>query len=692
METLMNRLAQEISPYLLQHQHNPVDWYPWGQEALARAKAENKPIFLSIGYATCHWCHVMEGDSFEKEDVAAILNQHFVAIKVDREERPDVDSLYMKAVQAMNQRGGWPLSVMLTPEGRPFWGGTFFPREQFKDILQQIAQLWRQRRSDIDDSAAEITAHIEHISSQSAAPQAIDEQVLATFTQHELRSYDSEWGGFGGAPKFPPAMALMALLRQYKSQGNPQILAAIRGTLDGMARGGMRDHVGGGFHRYSVDETWLVPHFEKMLYDNALLTLAYSEAYQITHDASYADVVHSTLTYVLRDMQSAEGGFYSAEDADSEKTEGKFYVWTTDELLKRLSPDEWQTFQQYFSVEKEGNFTIDRRVEELEEAAGLKAVRFANILHHQKKAQIPLATEDRYAVLLQKLARLRDERVRPLLDDKILCFWNGLMIAACARAHRVFGHASYREAATRAADFVLKSLRKEGRLLRSYRAGQARFSAYLEDYAGLIYGLIELYQASFESRWLQEAFTLQAEQDRLFWDESEGAYFETDGQDPTLILRSKEMGDNAVPSGNSLSAINLLQLSALAGDLNLETKAKKIISRSSELLKKFPQALPMLLLAVDRMAHPSQELIVSADPSQPLVWPDLCPLFTPHLVVLRYDQDLEKYCPTLKGKVAKLGQTVYYLCEKGSCQQPTTDHEEFLHMLSYNHKKADRLT
>ncbi|HYX36598.1 MAG TPA: thioredoxin domain-containing protein [Oligoflexus sp.] len=678
----MNRLSKEISPYLLQHAHNPVDWYPWGEEAFTRARTENKPIFLSIGYATCHWCHVMEGDSFEKTDVAAILNQYFVPVKVDREERPDVDAIYMRAVQAMNQRGGWPLSAVLTPDGKPFWGGTFFQRDQFKQILGRLAEVWKNKQEDIEDSAFELMEHLKMLEDQVAEEKEFDTKPLKGFLERELKAYDPEWGGFGGAPKFPPAMSLMALMRIARYQKDDQAIKAVVGTLDGMARGGMRDHVGGGFHRYSVDATWLVPHFEKMLYDNALLTLAYAEGYQVTRSDEYREVVATTLHYVMHDMQSPEGGYYSAEDADSEKTEGKFYVWTLDELKKIFNAEEFEQFQRYFTVEEKGNFHVDRRVEELEEAAGMKAVQQANILHQQKAPRLATLADPNYRMLIEKLQKVREKRIRPLRDDKILAAWNGLMIGAMAKAHKVFGAEAWLQSAQRAAHFVLNAMRKEGRLQRSHRSGQTRFNAYLEDYAGMIFGLIELYEASFDSQWLRAAFELQTKQDELFWDEINGAYFDHDGEDGTVLLRGKDFLDNATPAGNSLSAWNLLRLSAMSGVLEQEARAAQILRKTADLMERFPGSFPMMMLALDWISGQHWEVVIATDqPAQDLVWPDLSPAFSPHAVFLRADESLTDICPALSGKGTRKGRTLYYLCEKGSCQQPTDDAELVRRML-----------
>lgn len=678
----MNRLSKEISPYLLQHAHNPVDWYPWGEEAFVAARAANKPIFLSIGYATCHWCHVMEGDSFEKDDVAAVLNQHFIAVKVDREERPDVDAIYMRAIQAMNQRGGWPLSAALTPEGKPFWGGTFFPREQFKQILGRLSEVWKTKQLDIEDSAFELMEHLKLVEEQISQEGAIDPQPLKGFVERELKAYDPEWGGFGGAPKFPPAMALLALMRIARTQKDDRALAAVIGSLDGMARGGMRDHVGGGFHRYSVDATWLVPHFEKMLYDNALLTLAYAEGFQITRSNEYRDVVQTTLNYVIRDMQGPAGGYFSAEDADSEKTEGKFYVWSLAELRSILSAEELSALRGYFAVEDDGNFQIDRRVEELEEAAGLKAVQKANILHQQKVDRLATLDDPVYKQLVEKLLAVRSKRVRPLRDDKVLASWNGLMIAAMAKSYKVFGEKSWLLSAEKAADFVLTKMRKDGRLQRSHREGQTRYNAFLEDYAGMIFGLLELYEASFDPRWMRTAVELQALQDELFHDQESGAYFDHDGEDGTILLRSKDFLDNATPAGNSLSAWNLVRLSAMTGVLAYEEKAGQILRKAADLMQRFPGSFPMLMLPLNWISGQHWEVVVATGhPENDLHWPQLSPDYAPHAVFMRADESLFDICPALDGKGTKDGQTLYYLCEKGACQQPTDDAESVRRML-----------
>jgi uncharacterized protein YyaL (SSP411 family) len=678
----MNRLSQEISPYLKQHEHNPVDWYPWGEEALRKAEQENKPIFLSIGYATCHWCHVMEGDSFEKQDVASILNENFVPVKVDREERPDIDAIYMKAAYHMTGRGGWPLSMALTPRGKPFWGGTFLPREQFKQILSRIADLWTERQQDIEKSADEIIDLLKTTEDKlQQRTSEVDPGLISAFLQKELSLYDDTWGGFGEAPKFPPAMTLLALMRIGRHIKDSKIHTAVKGTLDAMARGGIRDHVGGGFHRYSVDEKWLVPHFEKMLYDNALLSLAYSDAYQLTRSPDYRDVVTTTLDYVIRDMQNPEGGYSSAEDADSEKTEGKFYVWTAEELRQVLSDSEYKFLTNHFPIAEGGNFSIDERIEHLEAAAGLGAVRSANILHQKKDAPLVINENLAYQQLMTKLFSHRAQRVRPLRDDKVLVAWNGLMIGAMAKAHRVLGDRRWLDSAARAADFILTQMIVKGDLQRSYRVGETRYRAYLEDYAGLIFGLIELYEASFDPRWLTSAHELQQKQDQLFWDETEGAYFDTDGKDRTVPIRTKELNDSATPSGNSLAAWNLLRLSAATGNLALEQKAERILLTATDLMRRFATSFPLMMVSLDWISHQHWEYVIATDKKEYLTWPEVCPEFAPHVVFMKSDDRLMDICPNLNGKVKKAAEVVYYLCEKGICYSPSTHALEALRLI-----------
>ncbi|MHC4861286.1 MAG: thioredoxin domain-containing protein, partial [Planctomycetota bacterium] len=522
-----NRLAKESSPYLLQHAHNPVDWYPWGEEAFEKARKEDKPVFLSIGYSTCHWCHVMERESFENEETAALLNEHFVAIKVDREERPDVDNVYMAAVQALSGHGGWPLSVFLTPEGKPFWGGTYFPPEDrfgrpgFKSVLVQIAGAWREKREEVLEGAERLTQFVADLN-VTVKGAALDEKTLANGVDEFASRFDSRRGGFESAPKFPRTHSLSFLLRQHARTGDAQVLAMVEKTLAEMARGGIYDHVGGGFHRYSTDPLWLVPHFEKMLYDQALVARASLEAYQVTGKPVYADLARDVFRYVLRDMTDEKGGFYSAEDADSEGVEGKFYVWTRDEILEVLGEADGELFAKVYDVKADGNFR--------EEASGEETG--TNILHLERPLEETageLGTDaaglaKRLAPMREKLFAVRERRIHPLKDDKILTDWNGLMIGTLAYAGRTLDEPRYTEAARKAADFLLTTMVSDGRLLHRYRGGQASILAFLDDHAFLTLGLLDLYEATFEERWLAEAKRLAGETIRLFWDESAGGF------------------------------------------------------------------------------------------------------------------------------------------------------------------------
>lgn len=597
-----NHLATEISPYLLQHQHNPVWWHPWGQAAFDLAAKENKPVFLSVGYATCHWCHVMEGDSFEKQDVADILNKHFISIKVDREERPDVDAIYMKAVQMLTGRGGWPMSVMMTPDRTPFWGGTFVPRPQFKGLLIEVARLWdSDDRQKLITSAQEITGHLHEAKNLSSSKVTQSRAELLQRSYYEAnRSFDEKYGGFGDAPKFPPAMGIMLLLNYAQRSGEDNASRLAYVTLNAMARGGLRDHVGGGFHRYATDEAWLIPHFEKMLYDNGLLSLAYTRAYQISQNMDYESVVHSTLGYVLRDMQHEGGGFYSAEDADSEKTEGKFYVWSAKELREILTAAEYAHIAQLYNVEENGNFSFEQHAIHLEEAAGLKSIHNVNILHVRTDAELPEEKSDNVlAAAFTKLRAVREKRIRPLRDDKIIVAWNGLMISAFSYAGLVFKNQKYIDTARRALDFIRKTMIKDGKLLRIFREGQTRYAAHAEDYAFLIQGITDFYEATDEKPYLDWALALQKQQDELFMDQESGTYFDTDDSDPTLLMRPRDIVDNATPSANSVSALNLLRLARFNCDFAMEKVAQKVLDNASIDAGRYPRAFPYLLLAID---------------------------------------------------------------------------------------------
>ena len=598
-----NRLADETSPYLLQHAHNPVDWYPWGDDAFARARRENKPVFLSIGYSSCHWCHVMAHESFEDAEVARSLNERFVSVKVDREERPDVDAIYMVAVQLTTGRGGWPLSAFLTPEGRPFFAGTYFPREDlggrtgFKSLLRAIDETFRTRRAAVEESAKRLSEAIaDHLSQADDAPAApLDRAPVENAVSRITEAFDSRRGGFGSAPKFPPHGELRLLLSEYRRAGDEEILRMVTGTLDAMARGGVRDHVGGGFHRYATDAAWLVPHFEKMLYDNAQLLRAYAEAFAITGDDVYAEVAKETAAWVLREMVDEAGGFHSALDADSEGEEGAFYVWTADEIARALGSDA-QLFARAYGVEAGGNYE--------DEATGRPTG--ANILHAASSpAQLAAAAgadeasvRDRLREARERLLAARARRTRPGLDDKVLAGWNGLMIGALAYAGRHLDEDNYLDAARAAARFVLARMRRDGRLLRTYRDGEARRGAYLDDYAMLADGLLELHRATGEASWLSEARDLADVMLARYADDEGGGLFFTADDHERLLARSKEAYDHAVPSGNGVAARVLIELFRLTGDGAYARAARRTLEAYLGEMRRVPRAMTSMLAAL----------------------------------------------------------------------------------------------
>ena len=564
-----NELAGEKSPYLLQHADNPVHWQPWGNEAFLRAETEDKPIFLSIGYATCHWCHVMAHESFEDQEVADILNEHFVAIKVDREERPDVDKIYMSVCQALTGRGGWPLSVFMTPESKPFFAGSYFPKNSrmgmpgFMDILNQLAHMWQNDRDRIITSGDKITEAIQpaKTNTQSALP---DRSILETGCRQLGGIFDPRHGGFGKAPKFPTPHNLTFLLRWHLRDTNGPAIQMVEKTLTAMRYGGIFDQVGFGFHRYSVDDQWLAPHFEKMLYDQALLAMAYLEAFQATENSFHARVAREIFTYVLRDMTDSAGGFYSAEDADSEGEEGLFYLWTPKEVIAILGEGEGNLFCDFYDITEKGNFEghksiarITRPIEAFAKARGLE----------------PDVLVARLEESRQKLFLHRKNRIHPLKDDKILTSWNGLMIAALAKGAQVLGESAYARAADKAAKFILKTLKgPDGRLLRRYRTGEAALAAYLNDYAFFVWGLLELYEATFKPAWLEAAIHYTNDMLDLFEDTENGGLFFTGKGNEALITRSREVYDGALPSGNSVAALNLFRLHRMTGNGTFRAK------------------------------------------------------------------------------------------------------------------------
>ena len=634
----MNRLANETSPYLLQHAGNPVEWYPWGEEALERARLEDKPILLSIGYAACHWCHVMAHESFEDEQTAALMNQRFVNVKVDREERPDLDSLYMDAVVALTGHGGWPMTVFLTPSGEPFLGGTYFPPEPrhglpaFRQLLEAVSDAYRERRDDVARQAGTLVNALRQAAELSPSADPLAESLLADAARALQRQFDPEWGGFGGAPKFPPASTLEFLLRWHRRSGDDQALEMVTRTLDGMAAGGMYDLLGGGFHRYSVDERWLVPHFEKMLYDNALLAPVYLHAWLVTGEARYREVAEETLEYMLRELRLPEGGFASAQDADTDGVEGLTFTWTADEG----APSELlEPFEHGRSV---------LRGELDEELKG-------------------------------RLFELREQRPKPLRDDKAIAAWNGLALAALAEAGRRLRRADCIDAARAVADFLLGPLSDErGRLHRSWRAGQARNPGYLEDYADVANGLYELHVATGELRWLQEAMRLARLAVELFSDEQRGGFFLAAADGEQLVARKKEFDDNPTPSGNSMLAFVLLRLGRIWGDDELERQAAGVLRLVRDGIPRAPSAFGHALNALDLYLAPPRELAVIGTPEDDVARAALAG-FDPDTVAAFGPAD---DVPLLAGKDYVDGKAAVYVCERFTCKAPVTEASELV--------------
>jgi uncharacterized protein YyaL (SSP411 family) len=681
-QSVQNRLAGEKSPYLLQHAANPVDWYPWGAEAFHRAKEQDKPIFLSIGYATCHWCHVMAHESFEDEQVAGLLNQHFVSIKVDREERPDVDKIYMDVCQALTGRGGWPLSVFLTPEGKPFYAGTYFPRTTrmgmpgLVDLLRQIAEIWRKDRGRIEASSGEITRAIQP-SSEPTDIQAFRPEIGLTWLKKgygELeRTFDSKFGGFGAAPKFPTPHHLTFLLRWFKRTGDATSLTMAEKTLEGMRNGGLFDQIGFGFHRYSVDDRWLVPHFEKMLYDQALLAIASLEVHQVTGKEAFAHIAQDIFTYVLRDMTAPEGGFYCAEDADSEGKEGLFYVWTPAEVKKHLGEKTGEIFCHYYDITEAGNF---------EEGRSIPHVRMPVQTFAARKGLDAKEVEDLLNSSRRQLFEARKQRVRPLKDDKVLTSWNGLMVAALAKGYQVLGNPDYRLGAERAVRFVLEHLRRDdGRLLRRYRDGEAAYPAYLDDYAFFVWGLLDLYESTFESAHLETAVSLTDQMVRLFWDkELGGLFFAGEGNEP-LIARSKDVYDGALPSGNSVAVLNFLRLARMTGKTDYEKKVEDLIVTFAKSIEEYPAGHTQFLNAIDFAVGPSREIVICGDPAREYVRTMISLVqerFLPNKVLLvrppgPEGETLVRLAPFVEHMASVHGLPTAYVCEGFTCQAPTTD-------------------
>lgn len=683
MNKKFNRLIKEISPYLLQHSRNPVDWYPWCDEAFEKAKLENKPIFLSIGYSTCHWCHVMERESFEDKETADLMNQVFVSIKVDREERPDIDNIYMMVCQIMTGSGGWPLSVVMTPDKKPFFSGTYFPKESrygrmgFKDLINKIDEAWKYKRDEIEESSIEITNHL-HKSYSSITKKRIDTKIFDNAFNNFEKRFDATYGGFGNAPKFPSPHNLMFLLRYWKRTGNQHSLNMVAKTLTEMKRGGIFDQIGFGFHRYSTDIKWLVPHFEKMLYDQALLTVAYTETYQATGINEFKNTVDDIITYILRDMTSPDGGFYSAEDADSEGIEGKFYIWTQDEINNLLGNEEAGLICKLFNTDREGNFPD----EATHEFSG------ANIFHLNDSSALDIRNDDRFTNIRTKLFEHRKKRVPPYKDDKILTDWNGLMIAALAKAGRVFEKQEYISAAERAVGFINDKLTtSDGNLIHRYRNGDSAITANLDDYAFMIRALLELYESTFKAAYLEQAIRFTNFSIQHFWDEKNGGFFFSPDYGEQLIVRTKEYYDGAIPSGNSIFAFNLLRISRITADSKYENLANKLFDSASLLLDQSPQSFTQLLCAFDFAKGPSYEVIVAGELSTMKTKNIIAELnrhFIPNKVVILVDATNPDYNLSfdyLKSYSMIDSQPTIYVCKNQTCSLPTTDINEALKLL-----------
>ncbi|OCT14199.1 hypothetical protein A8709_25540 [Paenibacillus pectinilyticus] len=674
-----NRLANEKSPYLLQHAQNPIDWFPWSEEAFSKAKQENKPVFLSIGYSTCHWCHVMAHESFEDQAIADMLNKDFISIKVDREERPDVDHIYMAICQAMTGQGGWPLTVFLTPEQKPIFAGTYFPRSRkynragLVEIIAQIANKWKDDPERIREAGERIIQDTQSRLLEHRSGDVLTEETLHEAFRMYESNFDPENGGFGSAPKFPTSHNLSFLLRYYMKTGNERALEMVEKTLDTMHRGGMYDHIGFGFSRYSVDEKWLVPHFEKMLYDNALLVMTYIEAYQVTGKNQYAEIAEQVISYVLRDMTHEEGAFYSAEDADSEGVEGKFYVWTMDEIEDVLGIEEGDLYSEIYNITESGNF-VGKNIPNLLDAT---------LVSLAKRKQIPQdVLKQRMEAARNKLFAHREQRIHPGKDDKILTSWNGLMIVALSKAARALDKEVYADAAAKAADFVLRELRREdGRLLARYRDGEAAFLGYVDDYAFLVWGLIELYETTFELRFLHEAVQLNADMLRLFGDEARGGLFFYGSDAEQLLTRPKEIYDGAMPSGNGVAALNMLRLSRLTYDAKLSQAADEQLQAFAGAVSQYPPGHALTLAALDFAYGEASEIVIAGDPAKAETQHLLRAVqrqFLPNTLLILHPpgaagEEVRKLVPLVQDKLPLGGRATAYVCQNFACQAPTQD-------------------
>ncbi len=689
-----NRLINEKSPYLLQHAYNPVDWYPWGNEAFEKAKKENKPIFLSIGYSTCHWCHVMEHESFEDPEVAKLMNEVFVSIKVDREERPDIDNIYMTVCQMMTGGGGWPLTIVMTPDMKPFFSGTYFPKESrygrigFIELIKNIDRAWKTQREQVDENAEQITSYLKQNSINDEGtdiPQAVFQETFKYYSER----FDEKYGGFNISPKFPSPHNLLFLLRYHKKTGEERALEIVKKTLVEMRKGGIFDHIGYGFHRYSTDQKWLLPHFEKMLYDQAMMVHAYVEAYQATKNESFKSTAEQIIEYVLRDMTSPEGGFYSAEDADSEGIEGKFYVWTTDEVKAILGDEDGELFCKVFNFSEDGNY-------EEESARAKNGTNIPHLTHSIEEVVKESGLE--FNLLINKLnkARLtlfaaREQRVHPAKDDKILTDWNGLMISALAKAGKVFDNDEFIAAAAKAVNFINNKLKSaDGKLIHRYRDGESKLDATLDDYAFNIWGLLELYEATFDLPYLTLAIELNNILMKHYWDNLNGGFFFTPDFGENLLVRTKEIYDSAIPSGASVMMNNLVRLGRITSNEEYEKAADKLSKSFSENVQKAPQAFTHFLSGLDFAKGPSFELLLAGKTIDELklFTKTLTENFIPNKIVLCVTEnnfeELKKLTPFIANYSFDFSNAQAYVCRNFACELPVDSPDEMMELMSSN--------
>ncbi len=677
-----NRLVHETSPYLLQHANNPVDWYPWGEEAFEEARSRDKPVLLSVGYSACHWCHVMERESFEHFEIARTMNDNFVCVKVDREERPDVDAIYMTAVQAMTGQGGWPMTVFLTPDGKPFYGGTYFPPRDrgpmpgFPRVLEAISRYYSEHRGEVDATSARLIEQIERYQFAGRGVEPLTPDLLQRAYSGIRAEFDHVNGGTGSQPKFPQPMVYEFLLRHHVRTGSPDALEMVELTLDKMARGGIYDQLGGGFHRYSTDAIWLVPHFEKMLYDNALLVKLYLHTYQVTRKPLYRKVIEQTLEYVMREMTGGEGGFYSAQDADSEGVEGKFFVWRPDEIKSVLGEDDGELVNLHFGVTQHGNF-------EGRSILFVDGERSAAL----EKSQL---SEEEFDALLERcrgrLLEHRERRIKPERDDKVLTAWNGLMLRAFAEAASILEESEYASVARKNADFLLTRLLEDGRLKRSFKDGDARLNAYLEDYAFLIDGLLALHEATFESRWLEAAIELGRTMIDLFWDEDEGRMYDTSRDHEKLIVRPRDVSDNAVPSGGSMAVDVLLRLAIITGDRDMERVGATALRSVRELMLMAPLGAGQWLCALDMYLSEPREIAIVArrgEPAADALAAEVFRHYIPNRVMVGAADPAEAVeSPLLESREAVDSAPTAYVCRNYVCQLPVTEPQTLANLLA----------